>query len=70
MGVGGRPSSADSFDEQPDGIPRDRWDVAIETSNGTVLVECGAVSERVSQELARKIFDAVTTRFQPGRRDD
>ena len=28
-------------------------------SNGTVLVECGAVRERVSQELARNIFDAV-----------
>ena len=25
----------------------------------TILVECGAVRERVSQELARKIFDAV-----------
>ena len=26
---------------------------------GTVLVECGAIRERVSQELARAIFDAV-----------
>ena len=43
----------------PDGIARDRWDVAIETVQGTILVECGAVRERVSQELARKIFDAV-----------
>ena len=36
--------------------------MAIETVNtqqGTILVECGAVRERVSQELARKIFDAV-----------
>ena len=51
-----------SFEDKPDGILRDRWDVAIETLNpqqGTVLVECGAVRERVSQELARKIFDAV-----------
>ena len=48
-----------SFDDQPDGIARDRWDVAIEMVNGTVLVECGAVRERVSQELARKVFDAV-----------
>ncbi len=48
-----------SFDDRPDGIARDRWDVAIETVTGTVLVECGAVRERVSQELARKIFDAV-----------
>ena len=51
-----------SFDDRPEGIARDRWDVAIETvnaENGTILVECGAVRERVSQELARKVFDAV-----------
>lgn len=48
-----------SFEDRPEGIARDRWDVAIETVNGTILVECGAVRERVSQELARKIFDAV-----------
>jgi hypothetical protein len=48
-----------SFEDRPEGIARDRWDVAIETQDGTVLVECGAVRERVSQELARKIFDAV-----------
>jgi len=50
---------ATSFEDRPEGIARDRWDVAIETVNGTVLVECGAVRERVSQELARHIFDAV-----------
>lgn len=48
-----------SFDDRPEGIARDRWDVAIETVHTTVLVECGAIRERVSQELARKIFDAV-----------
>jgi hypothetical protein len=48
-----------SFDDRPEGIARDRWDVAIETTTGTVLVECGAVRERVSQELARRVFDAV-----------
>lgn len=48
-----------AFDDRPEGIARDRWDVAIETVNGTVLVACGAVRERISQELARKIFDAV-----------
>lgn len=48
-----------AFDDRPEGIARDRWDVAIETVNGTILVECGAVRERVSQELARKVFDAV-----------
>lgn len=48
-----------SFEDRPDGIARDRWDVAIETERGTTLVECGAIRERVSQELARQVFDAV-----------
>ncbi len=49
-----------AFDDRPEGIARDRWDVAIETVAGTTLVECGAVRERVSQELARHVFEAVT----------
>ena len=48
-----------SFDDRPDGIARDRWDVAIETARGATLVTCGAIRERVSQELARAVFDAV-----------
>ena len=48
-----------AFEDRPDGIARDRWDVAIESDRGMVLVECGAIRERVSQELARKVFDAV-----------
>jgi hypothetical protein len=48
-----------SFEDHPEGIARDRWDVAIEAVNGTTLVECGAIRERVSQELARTVFDAV-----------
>jgi hypothetical protein len=61
-----------AFDDRPDGIARDRWDVAIETVPGTILVECGAIRERVSQELARRIFDAVraTIPLQAGPRDD
>jgi hypothetical protein len=50
---------ATRFDDRPEGIARDRWDVAIETVTGTTLVECGAIRERVSQELARAVFDAV-----------
>jgi hypothetical protein len=50
---------ATSFDDRPEGIARDRWDVAIETVTGTVMVECGAIRERVSQELARAVYDAV-----------
>ena len=48
-----------SFEDRPEGIARDRWDVAIETVRGTVLVECGAIRERISQELARAVFEAV-----------
>jgi len=48
-----------SFEDHPEGIARDRWDVAIEALNGTTLVECGAIRERVSQELARAVFEAV-----------
>ena len=54
--------------------------MALETVNGTVLVQCGAIRERVSQELARAVFDAVkreidrrnevTTPSQARRRDD
>ncbi len=50
---------ATSVEDRPEGIARDRWDVAIETTGGTTLVECGAIRERVSQELARAVFDAV-----------
>ena len=45
--------------DRPEGIARDRWDVAIEAETGTTIVECGAIRERVSQELARAVFDAV-----------
>ena len=48
-----------AFEDRPDGIARDRWDVALEAVTGTTLVQCGAIRERVSQELARAVFDAV-----------
>ena len=56
-----------SVEDRPDGIAHDRWDVAIETAAGTALVECGAIRERVSQELARAVFDAVKAELE--RRD-
>jgi hypothetical protein len=56
---GGAERQATHFDDRPEGIARDRWDVAIETVTGLLLVECGAIRERVSQELARAVFDAV-----------
>jgi hypothetical protein len=52
-----------SFDDRPEGIARDRWDVAIETmaheAGDVILVACGAIRERVSQELARAVFETV-----------
>ena len=58
---------ATSFEDRPEGIARDRWDVALETVTGMMLVECGAIRERVSQELARTVFDAVKRELE--RRD-
>jgi hypothetical protein len=66
--AGGTPVPATSFEDRPEGIARDRWDVAVETRAGTVLIECGAIRERVSQELARTVFDAI--RIDVERRDD
>lgn len=50
--------------DPPDGaaapeVERERWDVAIETDGERVLVECGAIRQQVSQELARSVFEAV-----------
>jgi len=57
------PAAAGEIDaavlDRPEGIAHDRWDVLIGTDAGDVLVECGSVRERVSQELARAVFDAV-----------
>jgi len=61
------PLQPTSFEDRPEGIARDRWDVAIESAHGTTLIECGAIRERVSQELARAIFEAVKTDME--RRD-
>jgi hypothetical protein len=55
---------ATSFQDREEGIARDRWDVAIETVTGTVLIPCGAIRERVSQELARAVFDAVKSEVE------
>jgi hypothetical protein len=63
----GGTEAAAVIDDRPEGIARDRWDVAIETLAGTTVVECGAIRERVSQELARAVFDAVKRELE--RRD-
>ena len=62
-------AQATSFEDRPEGIARDRWDVAIEAVRGTLLVECGAIRERVSQELARMVFDAVKRELERRDRD-
>ena len=61
-----REAPSRAIDDQPDGIARDRWDVAIETVAGTIVVACGAIRERVSQELARSVFDAVKRTIEAG----
>jgi hypothetical protein len=53
------PAPLTTFEDRPEGIARDRWDVALETSSTATMIECGAIRERVSQELARAVFDAV-----------
>lgn len=49
----------DIVEEQSESLTRDRWDVAIDTNDDTVMVPCGAIRERISQELARCIFAAL-----------
>ena len=56
-----RAAHGTTLEDRPDGIARDRWDVAIESEQGVTLIECGAIRERVSQELARRVYDAVRT---------
>ncbi len=50
---------SDLVQQRPEGLARDRWDVAIDTEGDTVIVPCGAIREQISQELARNVFDAV-----------
>src|SRR5262245_36158472 len=47
-----------SFDERPEGIARDRWDVGDETLTGTIPIECGAIRERAWQDVARTVVEA------------
>ena len=63
----GDTGDSDSFTDRPEGIAHDRWDVLIRTNTADTLVECGSIRERVSQELARRVFDAV--RADMDRRD-
>ena len=54
------PQAEDTPDgASPDTVERERWDVAIDTDAGRVLVACGSIRQQVSQELARSVFDAI-----------
>lgn len=57
----GSPPQPSGDTDSSDMIERERWDVAIDLEDSTVLVQCGAIRERVSQELARQVFEAVKT---------
>jgi len=54
------PTASTTIPTPADGFERDRWDVEIDLEDGTIVVECGAIRERVSQELARHVFEAVS----------
>ncbi len=58
------PPTVSVIDDQFGGMFRDRWDVAIDTLDGVVTIDCGAIRERVSQELGRQIFEAIQMRIQ------
>jgi len=60
-------STGSVADVEESGIARDRWDVAVDTVTGTAVIACGAIRERVSQELARSVFSAI--RLDLERRD-
>lgn len=63
------PADAPNAVETPlEGFLRDRWDVEVEAVSGTTLIQCGAIRDRVSQELARTIFDAIATAIERSER--
>jgi hypothetical protein len=59
----GQPGSAPAADTpataDEEAFIRDRWDVVLDTSSTSVTVSCGAIRERISQDLARRIYDVV-----------
>lgn len=52
-------SAEEGAPRDADPVERERWDVDIETAGERVLVACGSIRQQVSQDLARRIFDAV-----------
>ena len=62
-------AAAAAAGKDADPIERERWDVSIETADETVLVACGSIRQQVSQELARRIFDAIRRAVEAHDRD-
>ena len=50
-----------AFDDRPEGIARDRWDVAIETVAGPTLVACGAIADRPARERGNVVHPPSVT---------
>ena len=57
--VGTAPPASATATADEEAFIRDRWDVVIDTSSASVTISCGAIRERISQELARRLYDAV-----------
>lgn len=49
---------------RPENSSHDRWDVVIHADDGPVVIECGAIREQVSQEIALQIYEAVKRVFE------
>jgi hypothetical protein len=62
------PAAAAHATSDEEAFIRDRWDVLVDTSSGTVTIACGAIRERISQDLARRIYDAVAETLGRGTR--
>jgi hypothetical protein len=57
--VGTAPPAPATATADEEAFIRDRWDVVIDTTSASVTISCGAIRERISQDLARRIYDAV-----------
>jgi hypothetical protein len=54
------PAAAPRATADEEAFIRDRWDVLVDMDSRTVTIACGAIRERISQDLARRIYDAVS----------
>jgi hypothetical protein len=66
--VGTAPPAPATATADEEAFIRDRWDVVIDTSSASLTISCGAIRERISQDLARRIYDAVAAALSRSRR--